>query len=78
MSVRDGMITDFRSVFPTDPVSRAVDPLAGFQQDLPVPWDDERPLGVPTHGDVLRQEEAMRRDFDTCEEERADDHAAQG
>jgi hypothetical protein len=77
MSVRDGMITDFRSVFPTDPVSRAVDPLAGFQQDFPV-MDDERLLGVPTHGDVLRQEEAMRRDFDTCVEERADDHAAQG
>jgi Zn-dependent protease len=75
LSVRDGMITDFRSVVPTDPLSRAVDiTLAGFQQDFPV-MDDARLLGVLTHGDVLRGlaergessavQEAMRRDFDT-------------
>jgi CBS domain-containing protein len=73
--VRDGMITDFRSVLPTDPLSRAVDiTLAGFQQDFPV-MDDTRLLGVLTHGDVLRGlaergkssavQEAMCRDFDT-------------
>jgi Zn-dependent protease/CBS domain-containing protein len=74
-SVRDGMITEFRSVLPTDPLSRAVDiTLAGFQQDFPV-MDDSQLLGVLTHGDVLRGlsergksssvQEAMRRDFDT-------------
>jgi Zn-dependent protease len=76
LSVRDGMITDFRSVLPTDPLSRAVDiTLAGFQQDFPV-MDDARLLGILTHGDVLRGlaergkssavQEAMRRDFDTA------------
>jgi CBS domain-containing protein len=75
LSVRDGMITDFRRLLPTDPLSRAVDlTLAGFQQDFPV-MDGERLLGVLTHGDVLKGlaergkssavQEAMRRDFDT-------------
>jgi Zn-dependent protease len=75
LSVRDGMITEFRSVCPTDPLSRAVDiTLAGFQQDFPV-MDDARLLGVLTYGDVLRGlaergkssavQETMRRDFET-------------
>jgi Zn-dependent protease/CBS domain-containing protein len=75
LSVRDGMITDFQRVLPTDSLSRAVDlTLAGFQQDFPV-MDGERLLGVLTHGDVLKGlaergkssavQEAMRRDFDT-------------
>jgi predicted transcriptional regulator len=69
------MITDFRSLVPTDPLSRAVDiTLAGFQQNFPV-MNDARLLGVLTHGDVLRGlsergksssvQESMRRDFDT-------------
>jgi len=75
LSVRDGMITDFRRLLPTDPLSRAVDlTLAGFQQDFPV-MDGEQLLGVLAHGDVLKGlaergknsavQEAMRRDFDT-------------
>jgi Zn-dependent protease/CBS domain-containing protein len=54
LSVRDAMITDFRTLSPTDPLSRAVElTLAGFQQDFPV-TDGARLKGVLTHGDVLR------------------------
>ena len=54
LSVRHGMITDFKSVSPTDPLSRAVDlTLAGFQQDFPV-MDGSRAVGVLTHSDVLK------------------------
>lgn len=54
LSVRHGMITDFKTVSPTDPLSRAVDlTLAGFQQDFPV-MDGPRVVGILTHGDVLR------------------------
>jgi Zn-dependent protease/CBS domain-containing protein len=54
LSVRHAMITDFRTVSPSDPLSRAVDLiLAGFQQDFPV-MDGERLVGVLTHGDVLK------------------------
>jgi CBS domain-containing protein len=49
------MITDFKTVAPTDPLSRAVDlTLAGFQQDFPVMDDGSRLVGVLTYGDVLR------------------------
>ena len=76
LSVRHGMITDFRAVSPVDPLSRAVDLiLAGFQQDFPV-MDGTRLVGVLTHGDVLRGltehgtnlpvRRAMRRDFETA------------
>lgn len=55
LSVGQGMITDFRTVAPTDPISRAVElTLAGFQQDFPVMDDQSRLVGVLTHGDVLR------------------------
>ena len=54
LSVRHGMITDFTTVSPTDPLSRAVNlTLAGFQQDFPV-MDGPRAVGVLTHGDVLK------------------------
>jgi CBS domain-containing protein len=54
LSVRHGMITDFRTLSPTDPLSRAVElTLSGFQQDFPV-MDGTRLVGVLTHGDVLR------------------------
>ena len=76
LSVRHGMITDFRTVSPSDPLSRAVDLiLAGFQQDFPV-MDGARLVGVLTHADVLRGltqngtnlpvRQAMRSDFETA------------
>lgn len=55
LSVGQGMITDFRTVAPTDPISRAVElTLAGFQRDFPVMDDQSRLVGVLTHADVLR------------------------
>lgn len=52
--VRDGMITDFKTVSPQDPLSRAVElTLSGFQQDFPV-MDGARLTGILTHADVLR------------------------
>ncbi len=46
------MITDFRSLRPDDPLSRAVGyVLAGFQQDFPV-VDEGRLLGVLTRNDL--------------------------
>jgi CBS domain-containing protein len=76
LSVRHGMITDFRAVSPVDPLSRAVDLiLSGFQQDFPV-MDGARLVGVLTHADVLRGltehgsnlpvRQAMRSDFETA------------
>jgi CBS domain-containing protein len=54
LSVRDGMITDFKTVSPTDPLSRAVSlTLTGFQQDFPV-TDGAALVGVLTHSDVLK------------------------
>jgi len=54
LSVRDGMVSDFKTVGPTDPISRAVAlTLAGFQQDFPV-LDGARLVGMLTHGDVLK------------------------
>jgi Zn-dependent protease/CBS domain-containing protein len=75
LSVRHGMITDFQTVSPTDPLSRAVDlTLAGFQQDFPV-MDGARLVGVLTHGDLLKGlaergknlsvQQAMRASFET-------------
>jgi len=54
LSVRDGMVSDFKTVGPTDPISRAVAlTLAGFQQDFPV-LDGARLVGMLTHGDLLK------------------------
>jgi Zn-dependent protease len=54
-SVRQGMITDFKTVSPTEPLSRAVElTLAGFQQDFPVMDGGSRLVGVLTHSDVLK------------------------
>ena len=54
LTVRQGMLTDFKTVSPTDPLSRAVAlTLAGFQQDFPV-MDGARLVGVLTYGDTLR------------------------
>jgi Zn-dependent protease/CBS domain-containing protein len=54
LSVREGMITDFQSVSPRDPLSRAVQlTLAGFQQDFPV-VEGERLLGVLSHSALLK------------------------
>ena len=55
LSVREGMITDFKTVSPTEPLSRAVElTLAGFQQDFPVMDAGARLVGVLTHSDVLK------------------------
>ncbi len=55
LSVGQGMITDFKTVAPTDPISRAVElTLTGFQQDFPVMDNQSRLVGVLTYGDVLR------------------------
>jgi CBS domain-containing protein len=55
LSVRHGMVTDFKTVSPSDPLSRAVElTLAGFQQDFPVLDADARLVGVLTRGDVLK------------------------
>jgi len=63
LSVRQGMITDFRTVAPKDPLSRAVDlTLAGFQQDFPV-MEGTRLLGVLTQGDLLKGLAGQGRDF---------------
>lgn len=54
LTVRQGMITDFTTVSPDDPLSSAVElTLAGFQQDFPV-VDGGRPLGVLTHAALLQ------------------------
>jgi predicted transcriptional regulator len=54
LSVRDGMITEFESLGPHEPLSSAVQhTLVGFQQDFPV-MDGERLLGVLTHQALLR------------------------
>jgi Zn-dependent protease/CBS domain-containing protein len=54
LTVRQAMITDFRTLSPDDPVRRAVElTLSGFQQDFPVVAGPEV-VGVVTHQDVLR------------------------
>lgn len=54
LSVRHGMITDFKTVAPSDPLSRAVDlTLAGFQQDFPV-MEGAQLVGVLTQSDLLK------------------------
>jgi Zn-dependent protease/CBS domain-containing protein len=76
LSVRHGMITDFRTVSATDPLSRAVDlTLAGFQQDFPV-MDGARLVGVLAYGDLLKGlaergkdlpvQQAMRAELETA------------
>jgi predicted transcriptional regulator len=47
------MITDFRTLSPGDPLSRAVEQiLAGSQQDFPV-MEDTRVVGILTRQDLL-------------------------
>jgi CBS domain-containing protein len=75
--VMRAMITDFRTLSPDDPVSRAVDYfVAGFQQDFPV-VEDGRLVGVLTredlatalarHGPDARVGDVMQRDFVTAD-----------
>ena len=48
------MITDFHTLAPSDPLSRAVDYiLAGFQQDFPVVEVDGKLVGVLTRADLI-------------------------
>lgn len=54
LTVREAMITDFRTLSPGEPVRRAVElTLSGFQQDFPVVAGSEV-VGVVTHSDVLK------------------------
>lgn len=76
LTVRHGMITDFKTLSAADALSRAIAlTLAGFQQDFPV-MDGSRLIGVLTYGDVLRGlaeqganlsvQQAMRTDYATA------------
>ncbi len=48
------MMTEFRTLAPSDPLARAVDyVLAGFQQDFPVVEADGRIVGVLTRADLI-------------------------
>jgi Zn-dependent protease/predicted transcriptional regulator len=54
VSIEHLMITDLRTLAPTDPLSRAVEyVLAGFQQDFPV-VDGGAVIGVLTRADLLK------------------------
>jgi Zn-dependent protease/CBS domain-containing protein len=72
------MVTEFRTVAPSDPLSHAVKfILAGFQQDFPVVEEDGRLVGVLTRADLIGAlaergqtalvGEVMRRDFKTAD-----------
>jgi Zn-dependent protease/predicted transcriptional regulator len=71
--VMRAMITDFRTLGPDDPLSRAIEyVIAGFQQDFPV-VDGDRLVGILTkndfatglaqHGPESRVGESMQREF---------------
>ena len=75
--VQRAMITDFHSLAPDDPLSRAVDHvLTGFQEDFPV-VEGGRVAGVLTRADLLkalaergvhaRVGDVMQRDFETAD-----------
>ena len=72
------MITEFRTLAPSDPLSRAVEfVLAGFQQDFPVVEADGRLVGVLTRaaligalaerGAATSVSEVMQREFPTAD-----------
>ena len=72
------MITDFHTLAPSDPLSRAVEYiLAGFQQDFPVVEVDGKLVGVLTRADLIGALAArgpaaivgdvMKRDFQTAD-----------
>ena len=72
------MITEFRTLAPSDPLSRAADfILAGFQQDFPVVETDGRLVGVLSRaaligalsqrGPAVLASEVMQRDFETAD-----------
>jgi Zn-dependent protease/predicted transcriptional regulator len=80
------MITDVRTLSPSDPLSRAVQHiLAGFQQDFPVVDDTGRVAGVLTRTDLMRSlaergaeslvGDAMHRDFQTADPTEPVEHA---
>lgn len=75
--MRQFMITDFRTLSPSDTLDRAVGHLlAGFQQDFPVVEADGRLVGVLTRSDVIRAiseagtsalvGDVMQREFETA------------
>lgn len=83
--VQDAMITDFKAVSVSDPLSRALDlTLAGFQRDFPV-MDGANLVGLLTRADVLSGTavsganqsvyQAMRKEFETTSPSEALDDA---
>lgn len=75
--VRRAMVTDFRTLAPSDPLGLAVQHiLSGFQQDFPV-LDGGRLVGVLTRDDLTRAlaegeagsrvSDAMKRDYETAD-----------
>jgi len=78
LSMQRVMITDFRTLAPTDPLSRAVEYiLAGFQQDFPVVEANDKIVGVLTRADLIPAlatrgqttlvGEVMQREFQTAD-----------
>lgn len=54
LSIESAMITDFKTIAPTEPLARAAEVvLAGFQHDFPV-VDDGRLVGVLTRDDIMK------------------------
>ena len=54
LPVRSAMVTEFKTLAPTDPLARAAElMLVGFQHDFPVVVGN-RPIGVLTRDDVVR------------------------
>lgn len=79
------MLTDFRTLNPDDPLSRAIEyMLAGWQHDFPVVFG-ERVLGILAREDLMRTlaekgssglvRDAMRREFQTADSHEMLEHA---
>jgi Zn-dependent protease len=76
--IRTAMITEYQTLSPDEPLSRAVEHvLAGFQQDFPVVEGSGRVVGVLTRADLMsalaqkgmegRVGDVMKREFSTAE-----------
>jgi Zn-dependent protease/predicted transcriptional regulator len=76
--IRTAMITEYQTLSPDEPLSRAVEHvLAGFQQDFPVVEGSGRVVGILTRADLMsalaqkgmegRVGDVMKREFSTAE-----------